>query len=265
MGNSAAQFALQRLGFDVLAIPTIVLGHHKGHASAPFELMVSAGALSRLAADADDRTAANPYQAILSGYAASAGAVEAVAAHIGRVKSARPELIYLCDPVLGDHDRLYVDKDIAEAMRMSLVPQADILTPNLFELGWLTGAAIDSIDGAVRAARSLQAGRVLVTSAPPAAPDEMANLLVTPSKVICARSPRLETVPHGTGDLIAALFLARILEGRTDQQALSLASAAVHDVLKTSKHLRSDELALVAAQDRLSKPETRLICATRPE
>lgn len=262
VGNSAAQFAMQRLGFEVLAVPTIVLGHHKGHEREPHQWLIDAKTLAGLADDAEAAMGAST-RAVLSGYGGSVGALIAIADHVRRLKAAHPELIYLCDPVLGDHGRLYVDPPVAEAIGRHLAAQADILTPNLFELGWLTGTAPQDINAAVSAARSLDIERVLVTSAPSDAPGEMVNLLVSRSETVLARTPRLDNPPHGTGDLIAALFLARILQGHDGGEALGLAAASVHDVLEMSTEISSDELALVAAQEALIAPKTRIICETR--
>lgn len=262
VGNSAMQFALQKLGFDVFAVPTALLGYHKGHSRKPFEQLTSVEALSNLTADVDAKFTNPAYGAVLSGYTGSAAAVVAIANHIRSAKARDADLVYLCDPVLGDQGRLYVSQDIAAAIRDHLLPLADILTPNLFELGWLTGAPVDSLEQTISAARSLEMSEVLVTSAPSEQPHEMVSLLVTDKQIHIARTTRLPNPPHGTGDLIAALYLGRRQQGYSGQEALGLAAASVHDVLEASARLGLDELALVAAQETLSAPVTQIICET---
>lgn len=259
VGNSAMQFALQRLGFDVFAIPTILLSYHKGYERPPFEQEIGQETISRLAADIDTQSDQS-FAAVLSGYLGNAQAATAIASLVrtGKIRNDIP--IYLCDPVLGDEGRLYVGEEVAAVIRDELVPTADIITPNLFELGWLAGDSITSFEQSVQAARSLKPARVLVTSAPAAEPDETATLLATPSHVMRARTKKLANPPHGAGDLIAALFLARILQGYEDEAALRLSVASVHDVLQKSADLNIDELALIAAQEGLVSPQTEVIC-----
>ena len=69
---------------------------------------------------------------------------EAVGAEILKavalVKQRNPEAIYCCDPVIGDIGRgIYVRPGIPEFMRDQVVPAADVVTPNHFELDYLSG------------------------------------------------------------------------------------------------------------------------------
>lgn len=254
------QFALQRLGHEVFAVPTILLGYHKGYSPPPHQLPLPPAAIAGLAANASAQGAHTPCDAVLSGYAGTADAAHTIASHVSAAKTANPALIYLCDPVLGDNGALYVGKAVATAIRDELAPLADILTPNRFELGWLTGREITDTAAAIAAARSLDAPCIIVTSAPPAAKGEMATLLVTADAALRLRTPRLENPPHGTGDLMAALFLAHRLDGAGNADALRLSVCAVHDVLEASIVSGKSELALIAAQDRLAAPKTQAVC-----
>jgi len=93
--------------------------------------------------------------AVLTGYFPSRLSVVAAALAIVAIKTAKPGIPVLVDPVVGDGGRLYVAQAAAEAVRDALLPLATIATPNLFELGWLTGTAANHLAEAVSAARRL--------------------------------------------------------------------------------------------------------------
>ncbi|MCA3573260.1 MAG: bifunctional hydroxymethylpyrimidine kinase/phosphomethylpyrimidine kinase [Aestuariivirga sp.] len=206
VGNSAAVPALQARGHEVLALPTIILSNHPGHGQ-PAGFRTSAEDMARMFAALEALGAFEGLDAMLTGYFASAGQVEEVARLLDRV----PVPYLLVDPVLGDHGRLYVPQDVAEAIRDHLVPRATCLTPNAFELSWLSGMTVSDETSAIAAARSLARPELLATSIP-AGDDSLATLLVTADDVHRAVTPRLPHVPHGTGDFLSGLYLAARLD-----------------------------------------------------
>jgi pyridoxine kinase len=129
-----------------------------------------------------------------------------------------PKALRLVDPILGDEDRgLYVAQAVAEALPLDLVPRASLLAPNAWELERLTGMQIPDAYGAFAAARSL--GRPVLVSSIPAGSET--GVLWADAKVAwLATHPRLERVPKGTGDLLAALFAAALVEGDDPEAAL---------------------------------------------
>jgi pyridoxine kinase len=202
VGNSAAVPALQAVGHEVLSLPTITLSNHPGHGP-PAGFRTSAEDMARMLAALDALGALQGLDAVLTGYFASAGQVEEVAALL-----ARTTVPYvLVDPVMGDHGRLYVPQEVADAIRSALLPRASCITPNGFELGLLCGLPVTGIDSAITAARSLGVDEVLATSIP-ADDGHIATLLVTPRDVHSIITPRLAKVPHGTGDFLSGLYLA---------------------------------------------------------
>ncbi|MEE2868499.1 MAG: PfkB family carbohydrate kinase, partial [Pseudomonadota bacterium] len=168
-----------------------------------------------------------------------------------------PDAPYLCDPVMGDqHDgsgNLYVPTATAEAIRDQLVPLADVVTPNAFELGWLTGREIDSEMQALAAARVLGNERVMVTSSPALRRNAIANLLAGPRGAVAAEHASIANPPHGTGDLIAGLFLANLLAGQNDEEALKRASASVFELVARSVRKGADELLFAEEQNSVVK------------
>jgi pyridoxine kinase len=254
VGNAAARFALQRLGHEVLALPTVVLSSHLGYRRVggtridPATLGDMIGAL-----EANDLM--GTVEAVLTGYLPTPEHVDVAVAAIGKVQAkARTPRLVMVDPVLGDDpDGLYLDKTAAAAVRDRLVPLAGILTPNRFELAWLSGAEVDGARAAQSAARLLPAPIVLATSIPGGVRSQIDNVLVTGANAIRATVKRRKRVPHGTGDLLAALLLGHLLAGKSQARALGLAVGGIEAVIEASAG--EQELRLVASQAAWSKPK----------
>ena len=184
--------------------------------------------------------------AVLTGYFPSPQAVEAAAEAIVRIKAAKPGITVLVDPVLGDARRLYVAPATAEAIRDALLPLATIATPNLFELGWLSGTTLNHPAEAVQAARHLGPPTVVVTSASETT-TIVATLLVSKDKRIEREMPKHAGIPNGAGDLFAGLFLGHSLNGRSGEAALDASLADLGRVLAANA-AGCDVLQLAALQ-----------------
>jgi pyridoxine kinase len=250
VGNSAARFALQRLGLDVWAVPTVLLSNHPGHGRFRGEA-TSATALAALIDGLDAHGWLARCNGVISGYLGAADQARIVADAVRRVKAQNRQAAYLCDPVFGDDGGAYARPGVAEAMARELVPLADIVTPNRFELSSLTSKKIESATDAVAAARVLGKAETVVTSVPFAG-ERIGTVAVTREGVWAVAAPRIELVPNGSGDLLAALYLAARLQGRDAAAALAGACSAVDAVLRASAG--ADELRLVAAQAELGQP-----------
>lgn len=256
VGNSAARFALQRLGLEVWSVPTVTYsnhpahGTHRGHATAParfaalIEGLAQVGALGRC-------------DGVVSGYLGEAALGRTVAEAVARVRAANPDAPYLCDPVIGDHVRgAYVPGPVAEAVVGRLVPAADIVTPNAFELGRIAGAPVESVADALAASRAvldLGPGTVVCTSLA-AAERTLSTLAVTAQGAIAVRTPTLPGQFYGAGDLFAALLLGHILRGADLGNALGHAVSSVFGVIAASNAAAGGELALIAAQEQIVAP-----------
>lgn len=257
VGNRAMVFALERLGFTVWAVPTVILPHHPGYG--PAERIVPAesafaGLLEALVKDEQSNRVAG----IVSGYLASAGQARAVASLVRTVKASRQDTLYLCDPVIGDQGGLYVGEDIADAVRDGLLPLADAITPNAFECGWLAGHTGSSEPDLATLARRLPPPVALITSAPALMRGQIGNLLVSDGEAILLEHPRVETPIKGTGDLLAALLAAHRLRGRSWPEAAELALASVFDMPSGSAKAGADELMLPALQTALVQPRAQI-------
>ena len=238
VGNCATVPALQMLGFEVLAIPTVLLAHHPGHGPAKGR-MLPADELADLLQGISTIGALGRCCAMLTGYLGLPGTATVAVDAVTHLRAARPGALYLCDPVIGDNGRVYVRDGVEQAIRSQLLPLADIVTPNHFELERLTGQPVHTMDQAITAARSLLPlgpDIVVVTTVQHEGTSarEVESLAVTVDHVWRATSPRLHSVQNGAGDLLAALLLGHLAGGKPLPDALGQAVSAVHAVLAAS-------------------------------
>lgn len=232
VGNSAALLAFAALGIEAYSLPTVVYSQTPGPQGFAGESLPTAqlGAiLDRLASDG----LARRLDALHIGYVREADAAVRIAQFAATARRRSPELLISLDPALGDDGALYVPAATAEAIKRELVPIAGLLTPNLFELGWLSDRKVWSLPEALAAARTLKAPRVLVTSAPSTA-TRAATLLSDAGGAHLVETPRFPSSPHGTGDVLAALFLSRLLRQEAPAQALALSVASVYDLIEAA-------------------------------
>lgn len=252
VGLSAMVPVLQRLGHEVTGLPTVVLSNHLGHRRSA-GMPVSAETLSAMLDALDANGWLGEADGVLTGYLASAEHVHFAANLIDRVRQQKPEARIFCDPVLGDDPKgLYIGQETALAVRDVLLAHADVMTPNRFELAWLSGMPVTDVASAIGAARALGLPAVLATSIPLAG-ETLANLLITPTSALKCVVPRRTNVPHGTGDFLAAAFAGFRLSGTSERESLGRATAATAAVIDAS--LGRDELCLVAMQETWPKAE----------
>jgi pyridoxine kinase len=246
IGNSAAAFVVQRLGHSVMAVPTIILSNRPGYKAIAGK-RTDPGELNAMLEALQENGLLDGVDAILTGYVPSPEHAGLCRSWIATIKAANPSAIYLCDPIIGDEPGgIYVEEAAASAIREKLLPLADIVTPNAFELAWLSGRTVFDAASAVAAARALERPSVVVTSAP-AGPDRLANILVSGGDVAATASPRRTVHAHGTGDFFASLFLAHKLNGLSSPVSLRAAAAAIDAVLDWSGE--RSELALIETQE----------------
>ncbi len=258
VGNRAAVFALETLSVPVWAVPTIMLPWHPGHGPAT-AIVPDEKEFGAFLDDIGKAPWLSEVSAILSGYLANEDQVSQIASLVTKVIGANPGLQFLCDPVIGDLGSLYVSEKIAHAIRDQLLPLADIATPNVHELEWLTGLpASKSPEDAARAARKLGPELVLATSCPGPEPGTIGNLLHHPDGNWLASHEELESPPKGPGDLTSSIYLGHQLQGRSPQQALEKTTASVLEILTQSTRRGSDELMLETDAESIRNPSANI-------
>ena len=231
VGNSAAVPALQAGGHEVLAIPTVMLSNHPGHGR-PAGFRTSPGDLGDILGALDTLGVLSGVGGVLTGYFASREQIETVATVLVRMKSAKPGIFILVDPVLGDEEGLYVPQAVANAIRTHLLPLASCITPNRFELAFLSGLEVNDGLSAVAAARHLRIAEVLATSIP-AAGGELSTVLITADGQHTITAPKLNQVPNGTGDFLSGLYLAA-RENGSPHSAFTSAMATLNRAIALS-------------------------------
>ncbi|WP_163265841.1 pyridoxal kinase PdxY [Chelativorans alearense] len=253
VGNRASVFALETLGHPVWAVPTVMLPWHPGHGPAT-RIVPPAADFAAFMRDLEEAPWLGEVAAVLSGYLGEAAQAPAVASLVRRVKAKNPEALYLCDPIIGDIGGLYVPKAVAAAMREDLLPLADIATPNRYELAWLAGEKLETLEALADAALRAAPPAMLVTSAPGSAKNSIANLLLMSGEAYLAEHPAIEDPAKGPGDLTAALLLAWLLRGASPAEALRRTTAAVFEALARTAERGADELMLETDAKSLSRP-----------
>lgn len=259
VGNSAATFPLMRMGVEVLPVLTVHFSNHTGYGAWRGPLL-AADDVAQVILGIDERDVLGTVNAVLSGYQGAEEMGREILRAVELVKQRNPAAIYCCDPVMGDVGRgMYVRPGIPEFMRDHVVPKAQIVTPNQFELDFLTGRTTTTLAETLAAAHALRAEGpevVVVTSAviEDAPEDSLAMLAVTGEGAWRVSTPKLPRTFTGSGDLTAATFLAHFLRTGDPAAALGVTADVVFSVLDITTQSGQSELQLVAAQDELVRP-----------
>jgi pyridoxine kinase len=259
VGNSAAVFALQRIGVEVWPVHTVQFSNHTGYGKARGQVF-DAALIREVVGGIEARGVLGECGGVLSGYIGSADIGAAILDALATVKRANPAARYCCDPVIGDAGRgIYVREDVPEFMKGKAVPAADIITPNQFELDYLSGRGSKTpaqLRDAVKALHDFGPDAILVTSVQTnETPADAVDLIASDRKACFGlRTPRLAQKMNGAGDAIAALFFAHYLRGGRIDAALSKSASAIFGVLSKTAAAGTPELQIVAAQDQLVNP-----------
>lgn len=259
VGNSAATFPLQRLGHEVWPVLTVHFSNHTGYGVWRGEVF-SPQAVAEVIEGINDRGMLGTADAILTGYQGSPGVAEVVLNTVARVRELNPSVLYCCDPVMGDVGRgMFVLPGLPELIRDTVVPAADVITPNAFELAFLSGVDVDSLgtpEAVLAAADTVRATgprTVLVTSVELAdRPDQLSMITVDDAGAHLVSTPRLPVSVNGAGDVTAALFLAHLADGA--DVALGRVASSVHGILQATAAAGAREIRLIDAQQVIADP-----------
>jgi len=242
VGGMAQALALAALGIEPVLAPTVLFGRHPGR-GAPGGGAVSDEMFEGLLAGIEADGVLARTDLVITGYFASPGQVQAATRAIDAVRAGGRARI-IVDPIMGDGGRLYVAEAVADAVTRDLVPRADVVAPNAWEMERLSGIAIDDPPAAAEAARAL--GKPVLVSSVPCG-EAIGVVYADPSGAWLASHARAKSAPNGTGDLLTALFAAALIEGLTPDRALARAVGAVAEAVAAGR----DELPIVATGARL--------------
>ncbi|APT92115.1 pyridoxamine kinase [Corynebacterium phocae] len=259
VGNSAAVFPLQRAGHEVWPVHTVNFSNHTGYGDWGGPL-IPAEQVTEIVDGIERRGAFPRIDAILSGYQGGPDIAGAIVDAVERIKEVNPDALYACDPVMGNaKSGCFVSEAIPPLLREKVVPVADIITPNQFELGYLTGAETGTLEQTLAAAEKAQAmgpSVVLVTSVsrPETPEDTLEMLAVDGPDAYLVATPRLPFKRNGSGDVTAALFTGHYARTRDARSALAATASSVWDLLDLTHREGAAELELIKAQDFFAHP-----------
>lgn len=248
VGNSAAALPMRACGVEVVEVPTALLSNHPHYPSMRGRLLepeLVADLLEGLVERGVHARAA----VVLTGFLGQAGTAAAVADFVRAAREKNPDVVYACDPVMGDADiGFFAGEALREAFATGLVPLADVILPNAFELSELVGWPVERTEDVERARRELGRPAVVATSVAVAGrPERIATVTATQAGSSVVEVERLPVRPAGTGDLLAGLVAARVALGVPLEEAVARAVAGVGAALAQTPEGRWAEMPIAAA------------------
>lgn len=263
-GNKAAQLPMQLSGVDVWPFYTVQFSNHTQYGKWRGMAMPH-GELSAIVDGLDELGKLQQCDAVLSGYLGDKQHCEELKYAINMIQQRNPGAIYFCDPVMGDPKKgCFVAEGVTSFFIDDALQLADIMGPNLYELGVLTGREIRCFDEVVCAAQQLVSWgvkKVLVKHLGVCARDQdsFEMLLVTQEHVLHIARPlyHFAKMPVGVGDMICSAMLASLLNGFEDKQALERTNSIVDAVMQQTKQHESYELRLIDARQQIIHPQIR--------
>jgi pyridoxine kinase len=268
VGNSAAVFPLQRLGHEVWPVYTVNYSNHTGYGQwggSP----IPANEVTAIVDAMEQRGALAQVDVILSGYQGGADIADAILGTVARVKALNPKATYTCDPVMGNaKSGCFVNPAIPVLLRERVVPAADLVTPNQFELGYLADMPVTTLQetlAAVDAVMAMGPRAVLVTSVhrPDAAPGTIEMLAADAHGAWMVATPHLPFKANGSGDVTAALFTAHYSqhfgESGSASVALERTTASMFELLQRTHDRGARELQLVQSQESYVHPSVHFV------
>lgn len=260
VGNSAAVFPLQRIGVEVLPVYTVNFSNHTGYGEwrGP---MISPDDVREVLLGIEERGVLPQIDVVLSGYQGGEGIADVILETVQRVKAANPAAVYSCDPVMGNaKSGCFVAPAIPVLLRDRVVPAADIITPNQFELGFLTGTEPDTLEStlaSVELVRATGPRTVLVTSVerPDREDGTIEMLAVDDTGAWLVQTPYIPMKANGSGDVTAALFTAHYRSTGDLADAVARTTSSVFDLLTCTHESGERELQLVESQEAYANPQ----------
>ena len=260
VGNSAAVFPLQRLGHEVMPVHTVVFSNHTGYGAWGGQL-ISGDVVRDIVKGIDERGGLDDVELVLSGYQGGNDIGDAILEAVALVKERNPQAIYACDPVLGSATSgCFVAPEVQTLIRDRVVPQAELITPNQFELGFITGTDPHTLEetlASVDLVRAEGPSTVLVTSdfRPDRPEDTIEMLAVTDDGAWIVQTPQLPFKRNGSGDVAAALFSSHFRSSGDPAEALGRTAASVYELLRNTFEADSRELLLIESQEAYVAPQ----------
>ncbi|MFZ7129845.1 pyridoxal kinase PdxY [Avibacterium avium] len=260
-GNKSATFPMQLLGIDVWALNTVQFSNHTQYGQWT-GMVMPPEQIGEIVQGIDNIGQLHQCDAVISGYIGAAEQVEEIINAVQKVKSRNPNAVYLCDPVMGHPDKGCIVADgVKENLINLAMAKADIITPNLVELRELSGLPVENF------AQAIEAVKVILSKGPKKVlvkhlskvgqdPSKFEMLLANQEGIWHISRPlhQFKKEPVGVGDLTAGLFMANLLNGKSDLEAFEHTANAVNDVMTVTQQQDNYELQIVAAREQIVRP-----------
>jgi len=260
VGNSAAVPCLLALGIEAIAVDTAYLSNHPAHGGfqgGPIPTDEIGAILEGIAS----YRGLSDVRAILSGFLGRPETGALVEKTVSALKANQAKVLYCLDPVMGDRERLYVDRQLIAFFRDRALPLADVALPNAFEAGVLLGSPTVTLEGAKCAIAALRARgpqRVVITGIE--TDSGIATVAGDPKGIWKVETPRVDAPASGAGDAFSALLLGRMLtESQTFGEAVACAASSVHDLLSVTRARSMAEIAMAEGFDYIANPASAFI------
>jgi pyridoxal kinase len=148
VGNKVATLPLQCLGYNVDVINTVTLSNVPSYPGGAKGQPLDPRVVSDITTGLQANKLLRGIDIVLTGYCRSTDMIEQISSLVTAAKSDSPDMLVVCDPVLGDNGKYYVPEELKDAYLKKLIPQASVVTPNQFEAEMLTGKSINSLAAA---------------------------------------------------------------------------------------------------------------------
>lgn len=255
VGNKAATFPLQSLGFEVWPINTVQFSNHTGYGSWQGDIF-SAQHIRSVIQGLESLNLDKKCDAILSGYIGDKAIGEVIIETVKRFRKHNPDLYYLCDPVMGEPGGkgCFVKEDIPLFFREQCLELATIITPNHFEAEILCGKKINSLNDLQHACKffhSKGVSIIVITRLQIKNTDESKTyntfLSVKNAQqwLATASEIKLTQAINGSGDLFSALYLGHLLLTKNPVIAFERAINTTNKIIAATAKAGQRELKII--------------------
>ena len=236
VGSNTTSFVLQMGGYEVITVPTVLYSNHLGYTTVGGG-KIAEDLFSDILKGILKLEILKDVSTIITGFIGSAEQVRITADFIRTIKKCNPEILYLCDPVMGDTDKgQYVEPDVPDAIIEHLVPLADMLTPNQFEAERIVKKQIDNVEDIVQLLQErvdLSKQKIVITGGDfdVSRKDLIDNCIVENKNCDIIKTRKIDLHPPGTGELFTAHLCLSILRGMKLRDAVTLSGDILSAVL----------------------------------